>query len=298
MRRETTERGISTVIDATFALLLISASVLLLAVFMDTNQPDQTDHDQYDEATQLVETLNAMEVSANVSTANTLSGNVMHTRSHKGTAAELLAEAAVSEAKINGVQYMNTNHVDGIRGEILHFLYQSETTAQIHAVWEPSEHAPVRGDVVIGPDPPVGAEISVATLTMPSGLRGADVSNHEYYRVTANNPPADALIAAEIVEGYFPPIQSQYLLEQDSKEREHIEYRYKRAAHLLYRYGNATGADADAIDSQFAPDTNPDALVLNSILIEMLQKDIQTGSATQPETASPDMNVEITVRTW
>ena len=165
-------------------------------------------------------------------------------------------------------------------------------------MWEPSEHAPVRGEVEIGPDPPVGEEVSVATLTMPSGLRGADVSNHEYYRVTAQDPPADAVIAAEIVEGYFPLLSSQLLLEQDTQQRETIEYRYKRAAHLLYRYGNGTTFDAQSVDSQFDPDENPDAVILNSILIEMLQRDIQIDSETQPEDVEPDMNVEITVRSW
>ena len=103
------DRAISATIDATFALLLISASIFLLAMSVDTEPPD---HDQYDEADQLVESLNAFELSANVTTENTLSEEVIHTRSHEGTAAELLAQAAVAEAQINGVQYMNTNYAD------------------------------------------------------------------------------------------------------------------------------------------------------------------------------------------
>lgn len=295
MTQDSTDRAISATIDATFALLLISASIFLLAVSIDTEQPD---NDQYDEADQLVESLNAFELSANVSTENTLSEEVVHTRSHEGTAAELLAEAAVAEAEINGVQYMNTNYADAIRGEIVNYISQADSTAQIHAVWEPSEHAPVKGEVVIGPDPPVDEEVSVATLTMPSGLRGADVDNHEYYRATAENPTADGVIAAEIVDAYFPLISSQLLLEQDTQERENIEYRYKRAAHLLYRYGNGTADDVAYIDREFDPDNNPDTVVLNDVLIEMLQKDIQTAPATPPEAVDPDMNVEITVRTW
>lgn len=289
------DRAISATIDVTFALLLISASVVLLAATVDTDQ-NQPDYDQYDEADQLIESLNAIEFTANVSTKNTLSGEVMHRRSHQGTAAELLAEAAVAEAEINEEQYMNTNYKNAIEGQIINYISQSDTRAQIHAVWEPSEHAPVRGEVVIGPDPPVGEDTSTATMTMPSGLRGADVSNHDYYRVTADSPPDDALIAAEIVEAYFPPQSSQLSLEIDSQEREHIEYRYKRAAYLLYRYGNGTSFDAESVDEQFDPDENPNAVILNSILIEMLQKDIETDSETQP--AEADLNVEITVRTW
>lgn len=288
------DRAISTVIDATFALLLISASVALLAVSLDTERsPDQS---EYDEADQLIESLNAFEIRTNVSVRNELSGNVAYTYPKEGSATVLLAEAAVSEARINGVQYQNTNYVEGIRGKIINYLSQAETNAQIRAVWEPSEHAPVRGEVVIGEDPPADEELSSATLTVPSGLRGADSIRRDMYAATANNPSPDAVLAAHIVEGFFPPTDSQYLLEQDSNSRENIEYRYKRAAHLLYRYGNASKADADAVDEQFHPDQNPDALVLNNILITMLQKDIQTDQL--EEDIEPDLTVEITVLTW
>jgi len=296
MTPDSSERAISTAIDATFALLLISASVTLLVISLDTEQ--DTDQSEFDEADQLVETLNALKLSTNVSVRNTLSGDVVYTYPREGTAVALLAEAAISESEINGVQYMSTNYARGIRGKILNYLSQTGTNAQIRAVWEPSEHAPVRGEVIIGPEPPADEDISTATLTVPSGLRGADSVDLEYYAATANNPPDDAVIAAHIIQGYFPPLHSQYLLEQDSSSREDIEYRYKRAAHLMYRYGNATGADASAVDEQFQSDGNPRALILNNILITMLKKDIQLDSATQRGDIDPDLTVDIKVRTW
>lgn len=300
MRPDSSQRAISTVVDATFALLLISAGMVLLTVYLETGTGAETDQTEYDEPDQLIETLNAMEVSANVSVENTLSEENWYNESRpmEGTAAELLAEATVANVRVNGVQYQNPNLEQQVEGEIFNYLAQSGTTAQIHAVWEPHEHAPVRGEVVIGDAPPADADVSTATMRIPTGLRGGDSVNTEYYAATAGDPPADALIAAQIVEGFFPPVESQYLLEQDSKEREIIEYRYKRMGHILFQYGSSTLADANAIDEQFGMEEHPDAIILNNILIEMFQKDMQTDLLDPDAEPEADMTVEITVQTW
>lgn len=300
MRPDSSQRAISTVIDATFALLLISASMVLLTTYLQTGTDVEADQTNYDEADQIVETLNAMEVSADVSVANTLSDETWYDESRpiEGTAAELLAEAAVANTEINGAQYQNSNFEGQLEGSIMNYLAQSGTNAQIRAVWEPNKHAPVRGEVVVGDDPPGDAEISTATMSVPSGLSGGDSVDTEYYAATAGNAPADALIAARIVESFFPPIDSQYLLEQDSKEREIIEYRYKRMGHILFRYGGGTVADAAAIDEQFGIEEFPDAVILNNILIEMLRKDIQTDPRVPADEQEADMTVDITVQTW
>ena len=72
----------------------------------------------------------------------------------------------------------------------------------------------------------------------------------------------------------------------------------KRLVHRWLEVHRRIATQDLQLAQQFAPDENPDALVLNNILMTMLKKDIDTGPTTTTGDVDPDMTVEITVRTW
>lgn len=309
MTGRSSDRAISTAVDTIFALVLITASITIMATMLDADANEITEEDRaYDESDYLLESLNAIYVSVSVSEENILSGETMYTVEREGSVMELLAEATVANARINGQQVLNTNYVvpnpendevDNLREKVLDFLAESETEAHIRSVWEPAGGDTVRGEIEIGPEPPVDEEVSTAKMSYPAGYRGADDIQTRLYAETETTD-RESMVAAHIVEAFMPPAASQYHLEQDAKALEITEHRYKRMAYLLFRYGSASANDADALDAEFNIDEEyteyPDVGVLNNILIEMLKDNITIDES--DETEADPMAVKITVQTW
>jgi hypothetical protein len=280
-----------------------------MVTMLEPGSNDIEAHDRaYDEADYLVESLNAAEYSVSVSEKSVASNETMYTTEMEGSAMELLAEATVANARINGGKVMNTNFVvrhpenedvPTIREKIRNFLLESQTTAHIHSVWSPGDNDAVRGEIEIGPEPPADEEVSTATLTYPAGYRGADTVRTDPYAATEMKD-RKSTVAAHIVEAFVPPGAMQYNLEQDAKALELAEHRYKRMAYLLSRYGGARMGDVMALDKEFKVDEGwteyPDVGVLNNIIITMLKDNITIDSGVDRE-ADP-MTVEITVHTW
>jgi hypothetical protein len=321
MTAQNANRAISTAVDTILALVLITASITIMATMLEPQSNDITDEDRaYDEADYIIESLNTIQTSVVVSEENTLSGKTMYTTKREGSLMALLAEATVANARINGGRVMNTNYVirnpetdevHNLRERVRNFLAESQTEAHVRTVWDPAGGDTVRGQIDIGPEPPVDEEVSTAKVTYPAGFRGADDIQTRLYAETEawdkaankeeferNHP--ETVAAAHIVEAYVPPAASQYHIEQDAKALEITEHRYKRMAHLLFRYGGASANDAAAIDAEFNIDKEfteyPDVGVLNNILIEMLKDNITLDESKTFRT--DPMAVKIIVQTW
>jgi hypothetical protein len=147
-------RAISTVVDVTVCLLLISAAVGTLVV----TDPHSVDGTADDTAEQLATT------TATVSDP----GGAM-TRRVYGTHAELLARGAVANLTLSGRSVAPTAAAfrGAVRERVGRLLDRAPERTEVTARWEPYPNAPIGGRLTVGPAPPERATVSTARLTVP-----------------------------------------------------------------------------------------------------------------------------------
>lgn len=308
-----TDRAISTVVDVSMALLLISASLIVLGVFLLDGQPEQNRL----EGERVANTLSSTTATANYTLAPVTtdpafpgSGYAPATleRQRYGTAASLLADAAVTSVRIDG-QPLTRERIDfndSVRGNVRDLLTGIETDARVVALWRPFDGASIQGNVTAGPQLPGDADVQTATVTVSSGVPAVNESRVE----AAFGPSGDFeavadLIADAMVRGYFPPAASQLELERDRFERDLLVYRYRRLASIV---SSEADPNLDATDP-----TNPlsrrgaDATAVNDRLVdglaEIVEADLRStfepdvSGETLAEAVSTD-EVTLTVYVW
>jgi hypothetical protein len=152
-------RAVSTVLDVTVCLLLLSAAVgtLLLA------DPLSVDHSADETAEQLA-----------VTTATASDPGGATARRVYGTHAELLARAAVGNLTIAGQPVAPTT--DGFRAAVRErvdrVLDRAPARTAVTARYRPYPGAPIEGRVTVGPVPPERATVSTARLSVPLAVGG------------------------------------------------------------------------------------------------------------------------------
>ena len=257
-RRAREGRAISTVVDVSFALLLISASVVMIATYLNgqQTQPDTAEADQLAEtlAVTTVQTEYSLEAVAEESDEVDVGDleEETYTRRAHGPAAEQLAAAAVTNVSVEGTRVSAAAKPfnDSLDGSIRNELTSAETNAHVVAVWEPYRDADIRGRTEVGVRPPTDADVSTATMTVNSRI--GKVSDGEIvarFDEDGYEGVAD-LIAAATVAGYFPEQETQLALEQQTFERAYAVYRYNRFKQSLNSWDDADAADA--VDYSFA----------------------------------------------
>ena len=154
-------RGISTVFDVTLCLLLIAAAVATLTV--PGRQPPDSSADET--AEQLAT------ATANVTDA-VLTDDAKR-RLVAGTQAELLARAAVANLSLDGDPLAPTtaSFRAAVRNRVRRTVAWSSRATSVTARWAPYPDAPLRGRVVVGPEPPPGVSVGTARLSVPVPLR-------------------------------------------------------------------------------------------------------------------------------
>lgn len=178
-------RAVSTVVDATVFLLLVSAAVAALAV-----QPTPEPANGADEtATALART-----------TAN-VSFTVADARDRRvsGTHAALLARAALGNLRLDGHRLApaSGDFRAAVRNETRRALAWSSERTSVTAVWEPYRDAPVWGRIRVGTAPPPGADVAVATLRAPVPVEDCRRGTEESYEAVARTV-ADCLLDATL----------------------------------------------------------------------------------------------------
>lgn len=173
-------RAISTVLDVAVFLLLVSASVGALTL-APQHQPDRV----------TVDTTATTLATTTADVTYTLQGEQRHAH---GTIGTLLARAAVERAVISGHPLSSSSQfVDRVRA-VTRARISSPTRTQVIAHWVPYRGAPIRGRVTVGSAPPAGADVTVATLSIPAPFTPvplappSDVNDtfHRLARVTAS----------------------------------------------------------------------------------------------------------------
>lgn len=260
-------RGISTVIDVTLCLALVSAAVLTIAVVAETDEADPGPERAERTAELLGATTTSVEYSVRPVTAHDefdadpIDTKAAYERTDHGPVAGLLASAAVANAEIDGYRLTRAgeDYEAGLDGVLSEASATVDGTVHVTAVWQPYEGSSIRGEATAGPEPPAEADVSSATMTVASGVGQPDKTElREAY--AQDYETLAQVVASAVVEGYFPPEETQLALERQGVERQLIEYRYRRAVAALdgiERYDvddeiSRSDADATAANDEIA----------------------------------------------
>lgn len=327
MAREDWSRGISTVVDVTMALLLISASIAMLAMY--DSQPDRDRHDP-GTAGYTAQTLasSTTQVSYDVQPAvddmsnyedvdgSDVDGSAT-TRTTHGTVTNLLADATVASLTIEngGTTASMTAAGPGFRrsvkGGAYDVLSSLDHDAQVVAIWRPYPGSDVTSRTTVGDAPPSTADVSIATLRVPSGLPEVDTGrlrtafNRDGWTGAAN------VVADAIVRGYFPLEETQIALEGAGLDRKLTVYRYLKLADALGiesphdDTGTPYATDSSRPLMQYGANASDANRQLSRALAEeVLAEDLEQafGDAEDPAAAMAEAlsvrTVTIVIRTW
>ena len=255
-REPQSRRAVSTVIDVGFAMVFISAAIVMLGLFTGVGlQPG--DPTAPEDADRTAEMLGSTTITAEYQLDRTLEEaestafeDVEYDRSElrrgeHGPAMGLVADAAVANvtfaaggdaARLSPAAAEYERAVDGAVREL---VTGAKHETQVVAVWEPYTGADVRGTARAGPAPPEGVDVNSVTVTVSSGV---DEARGDAVDAAADDGDYEAVaepVAEAIVEAYLPPAASQRALESSGLDRQLTVERYVRMATLL----EGTGPD-------------------------------------------------------
>jgi len=214
-------RALSTVLDVSVFLLLVSASVVTLSL---AQPPAVTETDVDETATVVTSTTLAVEYE--------IDGE--RRRAH-GTMATLLARGAVASATVDGkrLSTASNGYRETVRDAARARLAAPDRT-QVAVRWRPYDGAPVRGEMVVGPDPPEGVDVHAATTTVPAPVPRANASA----RTTAGYEGVGRAVAVTVAAGLLPSNRVDASVFRRSPTANVTVSRYRTVA-------AATGVDVD-----------------------------------------------------
>ena len=155
-----TNRAVSSILDVTVCLLLISASAITL-----THAPMAPDREESDRADATLDVLTTSTTWVEYAPPNASGSN----RTAHGTLASLLAAGAVANVTAHGESI--TPKSDAFRRVVARAVRRMATRMdvrmQVLARWQPKLGDPVRGRFVVGPSPPPSVAVHAASTTVP-----------------------------------------------------------------------------------------------------------------------------------
>ena len=247
------ERGISDVADVSLALVILLASVTMLAGYL-TAADGQHDPETAD---RVADTLGASTFAVSYSLEPVLGdsehveaeGNLQ--RSTHGTAAGHVARAALGGARFGGEGTSNRPLTAGreyrraLEERLLVSLVGTTDGVNVTAAWEPFAGASVQGVVSLGERPPRGTDTSLARLTVASELPSAAAAA----RTGATNDGYTGVaraVAEAIVGGAFAGARRD--LEAGGSRRAITLSRYRRFGTALGVGGPSDGPERSGAD--------------------------------------------------
>ncbi|WP_328821370.1 DUF7284 family protein [Natronorubrum halalkaliphilum] len=191
------DRGVSTVVDVALALLLITASVMIVGYALtetsDGGAGDHTDQivpndDEFGDrsATQTTEVLAESTIAVTYSLEDVrdedefsepvITNAHTYTRTDHGSPLGLLADAALTNHRIGGdpVLAYGQEYEEAVDWAIRHNLLGAERNFYVVAEWEPYDGAGINGTATAGERPPADADISSTSTTVSSGFSAID----------------------------------------------------------------------------------------------------------------------------
>lgn len=227
-----TRRGVSTVVDVSLFLLLISAATVSLVTASGAGGVDDGPTSARDEAA--VETLATSTATVQYDLgADDRTGEPIE-RVHHGTLAALLSEAAVANVSVGSTPLSpdSTGFVDAVEGTVAPLL---DSRTQVVATWRPAPGSGLRGEIRVGSTPPPGSTVHAATLTVASGIAPARgparaAAPRGYGRV------AD-VVSRRVVDGLFPARPTAVALHGNGTDAVVAERRFRS---MRQAYGSET----------------------------------------------------------
>ena len=314
-------RAVSTAVDVALFLLLVSAAVAMLTYGLDDADSEPAEAERIAETlaatTTTVEyTLEPVERRDDTGTFDDVDvDSESYERTAHGPVSGLLAEAAVTNARIDGqrLTHAGEDFETAVERNALSAL-EGEDDVHVRVTWRPYEGASIEGAAAAGRTPPPDADVTSATMTVSSGHPPVDGGAIAEGYEDGDFADAACPIADAIVEGYLPTEQSQLALESQGVERALVVSRYQRLADVLEvdldaengdlsRSGANASAANDRLAAQLAPivtedleaafgpevdriETEYPADKRDAVIGETIADGVSTGEAT------------ITVRTW
>jgi hypothetical protein len=277
-------RGVSTALDATLCLLLVSAAALTL---VHADAPDRTSSSPAESVTTSLTTATTR-VNYTLSTAD----GRRYRRSAHDTVAGLAAACAVGD--VTAADGERTRRTGGFERALDRELRRFDDgtdrprSVQVVARWEPYPNAGVAGRCALGPSPSPDVDVHAATVSLPSGMTAAESAGRSGGRRTYD-AVADA-VARSVVRGLLPP------------DRFEVALRDRRTAPLALARFRRLAARTDAgTDGELAAG---DAAGARRELVDALASTVEPELRAQY--ASPDRaaastdveRVEVVVRVW
>lgn len=230
-------RAVSTVVDATLFLLLVSAAAMAVAIPPDslsTQTPDASG------ARTVVATTTAsvdyslapgaQEAAPDLTVFPREQGPEFRRSAH-GTLAGLVARATVRNVTVDGIGVTHT--ADGFEQAVANATADA-TTARTHVVgrWRPFSGASIVGRQTAGGPPPADARVGSETLSVDSGFSNARpaarrAANRSGYTGVAH------VVANATVRGLLPPGEMRLALAGDYPVDRLAAHRYRRFGRLL-----------------------------------------------------------------
>lgn len=276
------ERGVSTVVDVSVFLLLVSAAVFSV-VTATGGAVDPTVTPDRDETT--VETLATTTTTVRYDLGvDDRTGEPIERVRH-GTRAELLAEAAVANVSVDGgapSPYV-AGFVDAVRDSLTPVL---DGRTQVVATWRPAPGSGLEGVVRAGPSPPTGATVHAATLTVASGLPPARDS--ALAASTGGYGHVADVVSRRTVDGLFPPRRTRVALQGGAADAVVVRERF---ASMRSAYGSETSLRVGV-----EPATSGLAVAVSDRTERAIERRFETPRAAA-ESIRTD-RVTVVVRTW
>ncbi|MFB6205035.1 MAG: hypothetical protein ABEJ05_00700 [Haloglomus sp.] len=240
--RDGSDRAISTVVDVSLSLLLISAAVgtLALPVGSPDTEPSRPDPAATVETlaagtTSVTYTLDTSRVDSTKTRPDAAGTNrAERMRVAHGSYAELLAEAAVENATLEErpLSAASDGYERAVTTAIQNATLATGGRTRVSAVWTPYPGAPTRGVASAGSRPPSAAQVAAATMTVPSRFqsvrkRAVRAAERSGYAGVAR------LLARTTVAGWYPPAETRLALRGDYPVDALLRQRYRRTATIL-----------------------------------------------------------------
>jgi len=220
------------------------------------------------------------------------SQTVSVTRTARGTYAQLLAAAAVSNPLLGTSALFGTG--EELRSESREaaerVLYTRETNVQVAVAWRPYPDSSLRSSFTVGDAPPRDADVSITTATATSGVRNVTAEARRAARIRGYGGVAD-IVAESVVDGLFPEAEVRAALYSEGPDRALAVHRYQRASDTL---GVET---ADLLHQRRVEDANRR---LSDALASRLRPELQAryDSPRAAARAVRAHQVRLVVRTW
>ena len=281
------DRAISTVMDVSLALLIISATVLLIGTYVHTGT-ESIDGERGDHAVQTLSGSTAT-ITYDVSEPNEAGERATDSDHYEtpddldpdeigelyeittyGSAMDLLAEAAQTNVAIDDTEVFAYGYTveQSVEGAVQDRLIGTDGRTYTVATWEPYDGASIRGTATAGTEPPRAADVSSSSVEVSANPESLDAEHlATRFEVGEESSPGDTVddgfdaigqeIADAIIEGYFPETQTQYALESSLSKNAVTLYNYRQLADVV-------GVDID----DYITGSDANAAEANQVLLE------------------------------